>query len=123
METKKSLTTEELSKRFKNQFDMVNYAISLTEGMLRSGRTPRVEVDNNNPVVQVLGEILAGEDRLEDIMPIVQEVKEVFVVSQPETVPHSRGTKVREEREEFREDRPSRWDSDEKPRRRKALAK
>ncbi len=72
------LTNQEISKRFVNQFDLVNYAIKLTENMIRSGRAPRVKVDVDNPVVQVLAEIEAGKDKFEDI--IVEVKKEEFTV-------------------------------------------
>lgn len=62
------ITTEILSKRFINQFDLVNYAIRLADNMIKSGRPPRVAVDNDNPAVQVLEEIETGKDQLDEII-------------------------------------------------------
>lgn len=62
------ITTEILSKKFINQFDLVNYAIRLADNMLKSGRPPRVAVDTDNPAVQVLGEIESGKDQIDEII-------------------------------------------------------
>ena len=67
-----NLTNQQISKKFVNQFDLVNYAIRLAENMIRTGRAPRVKVDVDNPVVQVLAEILEGKDKFEEI--IVEEI-------------------------------------------------
>jgi hypothetical protein len=62
------LTNQKISKKFSNQFDLVNYAILLVENLIKSGRAPRVKVDVDNPVVQILAEIDAGKDKLEDLV-------------------------------------------------------
>lgn len=62
------LTNQQISKRFSNQFDLVNYAIILAENLIKTGRPPRVKIEGDNPVVQVLAEIEAGKDKLEDIV-------------------------------------------------------
>jgi hypothetical protein len=67
MENRKSLTSEEISKKFKNQFDFVNYAIRLAENMIQTGRGPRMITRTENPALQVLEEILAGKDKFEEI--------------------------------------------------------
>jgi hypothetical protein len=67
------LTNQQISKKFANQFDLVNYAILLCENMIKSGRAPRVKVDVDNPVVQILAEIEAGKDKLDDIIEIKKE--------------------------------------------------
>lgn len=73
---KVDLTNEKLSKKFVNQFELVNYAIRLADNMIKSGRAPRVKVDVDNPVIQVLAEIEQGKDYLEEIADIVQpEIK------------------------------------------------
>lgn len=80
-----NLTNQKISKRFVNQFDLVNYAIRLAENMIKSGRGPRVKVDGDNPVVQILAEIQEGKDKFDDI--IVEEViKEVFVAPEERKV-------------------------------------
>ncbi len=79
---KETLTNEKLSKKFVNQFDLVNYAISLADNMIKSGRAPRVKVDVDNPVIQVLAEIEQGKDYLEEIAELIPHeiaVEEVFV--------------------------------------------
>lgn len=124
MEHKKSLTTEELSKKFKNQFEMVNYAIKLAEGMIRTGRASRVETDSQNPAQQVLEEIVAGEDTLEDI--VVNEMEETVIVVAEEQHPTPRGSKIfKNEKEEGGSERRNLWGTEDKPRRnnRKALLK
>jgi DNA-directed RNA polymerase subunit omega len=68
----KDLTNEELLKKFKSQFDMVNHAINLAENMVRSGRGPRVKVDNQNPAVIIVEEITVGKDHFEPI-PVMEE--------------------------------------------------
>lgn len=72
MEKKESLTNEELSKRFKSQFDLVNYAIRLAENMIRTGRAARAEMESQNRTLQILGEIKLGKDHLDEII-IVEE--------------------------------------------------
>jgi hypothetical protein len=69
---KSYLTSEELSKKFINPFDLVNYAIRLADNTLKSGRPPRVNVDTDNLAVQILEEIEAGKDKFEDI-PVHEE--------------------------------------------------
>jgi hypothetical protein len=77
---KEDLTNEKLSKKFVNQFDLVNYAISLADNMIRSGRAPRVKVDVDNPVIQILAEIEQGKDYLEEIVEKVKFEPEVVEV-------------------------------------------
>ncbi len=67
------LTNQQISKKFANQFDLVNYAIRLVENMIKSGRAPRVKVDVDNPVVQILAEIEVGKDKFDDIIEIKKE--------------------------------------------------
>lgn len=76
-EHRKSLTSEEISKKFKNQFDFVNYAIRLAENMIQTGRGPRVVSRTENPALQVLEEILAGKDKFEEI-PVKQAETEGY---------------------------------------------
>lgn len=67
MEFKESLTNEALSKKFKNQFDMVNYAIKLAENMIKSGREARVKTEFQNSALQIVVEIATGQDRFDEI--------------------------------------------------------
>jgi DNA-directed RNA polymerase subunit omega len=63
MENNKQFTNEELSKKFKNNFDLVNYAISLAENMIQSGRDPRVRrTEMQNRAMLILEEIKEGKD-------------------------------------------------------------
>lgn len=66
MRTKPSLTNESISRRFTNQFDLVNYTIQLTKEMIHSGRAPRVKLATDNPALQVLKEVDEGKDLFEE---------------------------------------------------------
>lgn len=61
------LTNELLKSRFKNQFDLVNYAIKLADNLIKTGRPPRVKLAIENPALQVLAELEEGKDKLEEI--------------------------------------------------------
>lgn len=63
----KSLTNEEITKKSKNLFDLVNYAIELAKVMIDSGRKCRVATNIHNPAYEVLLEIAAGKDSLESM--------------------------------------------------------
>lgn len=67
------LTNEHMKQKFKNQFDMVNYAIQLAENMIRSGRDARVKAETQNRALQVILEIATGQDRFDEIIPKVEE--------------------------------------------------
>jgi hypothetical protein len=67
MERKNFLTNEKISKKFKSQFELVNYAIKLAENMILSGREPRVKLDTQNHALQVVAEIMEGKDQLDDL--------------------------------------------------------
>lgn len=54
---KDQLTNEQLLKRFKNQFELVRYAIQLAENTIRSGREPEMLGDSQNVAYNILGEI------------------------------------------------------------------
>jgi hypothetical protein len=73
---KENLTNEKLSKKFINQFDLVNYAIRLADNMIRSGRGPRIKVEIDNPVIQILAEIEQGKDSFEEIVEVVKPERE-----------------------------------------------
>jgi DNA-directed RNA polymerase subunit K/omega len=57
-----NLTNEEISKKFNNQFDLVNYAIKLATNMIQTGREPRVRMNTENPALLILEEIAEGKD-------------------------------------------------------------
>lgn len=67
-EIKDKLTNESISKKFKNTFDLVNYAIKLAENMILSGREQRIRTEvGMNPASLVLEEISLGKDQLVDL--------------------------------------------------------
>ncbi|MBA3958345.1 MAG: DNA-directed RNA polymerase subunit omega [Parachlamydiaceae bacterium] len=68
MEHKDQITNEELNKKFKNQFELVNYAIKLAENMLKTGRGPRVKMEAQNRALQILEEISTGNDIFDEIV-------------------------------------------------------
>lgn len=67
MESKESLTNEKLRKKFKSQFELVNYAIKLAENMIKTGREPRVEIEGQNRALQIITEIQDGKDQFDEI--------------------------------------------------------
>jgi hypothetical protein len=68
MEKQHSLTNEKLSHKFKSQFEMVNYSISLVKNMVNSGRPPRIRMETQNPAIICVEEISQGKDRFEEII-------------------------------------------------------
>lgn len=72
---KGSYTNEKLSKKFINQFDLVNYAIRLAENMIRTGRDARVKTEFQNRSMQILAEIVEDKDFFDEIIdsPILSE--------------------------------------------------
>lgn len=70
----KQFTNEELAKKFRNNFVLVNYAISLAENMIKSGRAPRVKSSElQSRAMLVLEEIREGKDQFDEIS--TQEVE------------------------------------------------
>lgn len=69
------LTNEVVSKKFTNQFEMVNFAIKMATQKLKSGRACRVKTDVENQVYQVLEEIAAGKELLEDVQDATEDFK------------------------------------------------
>lgn len=67
MEFKTPLTNEKIRKKFKSQFDLVNYAIKLAENMIRTGRDCRVKTDSQSRALQVLSEIMQDKDQFDEI--------------------------------------------------------
>lgn len=87
-------TNEALRKKFKNQFELVSYAISLAENMILTGREPRVKTDIQNRAMQVLAEISAGKDQFEPV--IIREPKkyeaEAAAIAAAEATKHAHKT-------------------------------
>ncbi len=61
------LTSEQLLKRFKNQFELVRYAIQLAENSIRSGREPDIATDSQNVAYMILAEIAAHKEKFVEI--------------------------------------------------------
>lgn len=99
MEFKDRLTNEELRKKFKSQFELVKYAITLAENMIHTGREPRVKTEVTNRAMQILEEIAMGRDKFDEI--IVEPVNATL---------EAKATEFRERRDfnDRREERPSR---------------
>lgn len=67
------ITNEVINKKFKNQFDLVNYAIALAENMLKTGRDARIKSVTQNRAMQIYEEIVTGKDQFDEI-PVNEEV-------------------------------------------------
>lgn len=67
MDSKTPLTNEAIAKKFRNNFDMVLYAIKGAESMIRSGRGPRIRTNTENKAMIMIEEIAAGRDHLNDV--------------------------------------------------------
>lgn len=67
MEEKDRFTNEELARKFKSNFDLVNYAIKLAENMIRTGRDARIKSEVQNKALLVLEEIVQGKDYFDEI--------------------------------------------------------
>ncbi len=74
MEQNQQLTNESISKKFTNQFDLVNYAIKIAENLIRTGREPKVKIDSENKAMQVLAEI-SSEMNMPEETQETQEIK------------------------------------------------
>ncbi len=67
VEYKDQLTNEQLLKRFKNQFELVRYAIQLAENTVRSGRVPDAWADTQNVSFMILSEIAANKETFAEL--------------------------------------------------------
>lgn len=79
-EYKDCLTNEELLKRFKNQFELVRVAIKLAEYEIKSGKDAYGLHDTDNVAYQVLSEIAAGREYIEEDEteePEADEIEEI----------------------------------------------
>lgn len=81
MDLKDHLTNEKVSKKFKSQFELVNYAIELAANMIHTGRDSRVKIDSQNRAMHVLTEIIQDKDRFDEIVPqgVVNETPEAAI--------------------------------------------
>ncbi|WP_068467847.1 hypothetical protein [Candidatus Protochlamydia phocaeensis] len=70
MEKKINFTNEMLAKKFKSNFELVNYAISLAENMIKSGRDARVKSEVQNRAMLILEEIQEGKDQFDEIKEV-----------------------------------------------------
>ena len=68
MEINDSLTNEKILKKFKSQFELVNYAIKLAENMIHTGRDTRVKTEAQNRALQIVQEIEQDKDRFDEII-------------------------------------------------------
>jgi len=59
------ITNEKLKKKFKSQFNLVNYAIKIADRRIKSGSESRIRADNQNLALSVLSEITT--ENLEDL--------------------------------------------------------
>ncbi len=88
MERRRNLTNEIVTKKFQNQFDLVNYAISVATNIIRTGREAHDSYGSENPALQALDEIATGRDKYEE----VEEEIEIEVIEE-EVVPKKRSKK------------------------------
>ncbi len=73
-----SFTNEKIAKRFKSNFELVNYAIHLAEDRIRAGRDIH-EIGNENLVVSVVKDLATGKDILIPIVTVVEKIEAVKV--------------------------------------------
>jgi hypothetical protein len=69
-EYKDCLTNEQLLKRFKNQFELVRYAIEIATGEIRSGNDSFGPNHSDNVAYQALSDIAAGTEILREAVKI-----------------------------------------------------
>ena len=80
-ENNELLTNESIRKKFKSQFELVNYAIKLSEQMIHSGRAPMVDTDSENTAVIIIDEINQGKDIFDEHILVSKEI-----ITEPETL-------------------------------------
>ena len=81
MENNEFLTNESIRKKFKSQFELVNYAIKLSEQMIHSGRTPMVDTESENTAVVIIEEINEGKDTFDEHILVSKEI-----IAEPESL-------------------------------------
>jgi len=75
-------TNEKLSKRFKSNFELVNYAIHLAEDKIKAGRDT-AGIQQDNLVVSIISDLAAGRDVLRPVV-VAAVTKEVIIEQVPE---------------------------------------
>lgn len=95
---KDKFTNEALSKKFKSNFELVNYAIELAENMIKTGRDARVKSEIQNKAMLILEEISEGKDHFD-------EIKEGVVKAPDIETNKMMADLLREEKEEKRKHR------------------
>ncbi len=81
MEKNEFLTNESIRKKFKSQFELVNYAIKLSEQMIHSSRPPMVDTESENTAVIIVEEINEGKDVFDEHILVSKEI-----IVEPETL-------------------------------------
>jgi hypothetical protein len=104
-----SLTNEVLAKKFKNNFELVNYAIQLAENMIHTGRDARVKSDMQNRAMLILQEINEGKDHFDVIPEAVERANENHF---PRDAEEKKSRYAPEERTERRKSKFAFTDSD-----------
>lgn len=111
MEKPISLTNENLSKKFKSNFELVNYAIKLAENMIETGRDARVKSEVQNRAMLILEEIKEGKDRFDEVKTDAEpsskgerfyaesEIKQEFIVDEELVIDRRRNRAVGDEYE------------------------
>lgn len=74
MEKNEFLTNESIRKKFKSQFELVNYAIKLSEQMIHSGRAPMIDTESENTAVIIIEEINEGKDKFDEHIFVSKEI-------------------------------------------------
>lgn len=69
-----NLTNEAIRKKFNSQFELVNYAIKLSEQMIHSGRGPNVVTESENAAVIIISEIEQGKDKYDTQILVSKEI-------------------------------------------------
>lgn len=67
MEFESRLTNEDLKKDYESQFELVNHLIRQAQGMISSGRGPRVDTHSENIAVVVVDEEIR-KDHISDVV-------------------------------------------------------
>lgn len=81
MEKNEFLTNESIRKKFKSQFELVNYAIKLSEQMIHSGRPPMIDTESENTAVIIVEEINEGKDIFDEHILVSKEI-----ITEPESL-------------------------------------
>lgn len=86
MQVREFLTTEQMAKRFKSPFDLVNYAIELAKNAIATGRAMQITTDVQNLAQLILLEILNYQDTFDSAFDDEDEDDEEFIEATEEIV-------------------------------------